>query len=68
MNPINNLIFAVLFLTGCASVQPLPTATATPVPTNTSTQIPTATTTPLPTLTPTPVFALCSPIEGLFTV
>lgn len=64
MKHLTKLIIAALFLAGCGSFQPSPTATATPVPTNTPTQTPTATVTPPPTFTPTPVFALCSPIEG----
>lgn len=64
MKPLAFLIAAIIFLSGCASIHPSPTATATPIPTLSPTPFPTATTTPLPTLTPTPSFAICSPIQG----
>jgi len=64
MKPFALLIFALIFMTGCASVQPSLTPTATPIPTHPPTPSPTVTVTPLPTLTPTPLFTLCSPIEG----
>jgi murein DD-endopeptidase MepM/ murein hydrolase activator NlpD len=58
------LLVGILFCSGCAAINPNPTATTTPPPIPTATLQPTSTSTPQPTLTPTPLFSLCSPIEG----